>query len=214
MRRHSPFCRGVATLALMAAFLSAPAGSAADAPPSAALIAEMRRSFTLDGKPVPPEIFRDFGDGDLADSGAIWVTVDAKAAIGSNLYFDEIEKNGDWLIQRKLGAKPDSNQETAYTYCGATENGLLVVLATYSGGGTGDFITLHILDIAAARGFDLEGKLYDRIGLTNLYSAPLGDRWDGEIHIAKNTITIVTTRTGPADESGTRTTRTIEARRP
>jgi hypothetical protein len=35
--------------------------------PTAALIAEVRRAFTLNGKQIPPEIFRDFGDGDLAD---------------------------------------------------------------------------------------------------------------------------------------------------
>ena len=87
-------------------------------------------------------------------------------------------------------------------------------LTAYRGGGTGEFITLHILDLAAARGFDSDGGLYDRINLTNLQSIPLGDRWDGEVTIAKNTITIVTTRTGPADQSGARRTTTIEARRP
>ena len=34
---------------------------------AAALVAEVRRSFTLQGKTIPPEIFRDFGDGDLAE---------------------------------------------------------------------------------------------------------------------------------------------------
>jgi hypothetical protein len=53
-----------------------------------------------------------------------------------------------------------------------------------------------------------------RINLTNLHSIPLGDRWDGEIGIEKNTITIMTTRKGPADESGVRKTTTIEATRP
>ena len=38
---------------------------------TAALLAEVRQHFTLHGKPIPPEIFRDFGDGDLADSGSI-----------------------------------------------------------------------------------------------------------------------------------------------
>ena len=56
------------------------------------LVAEMRRSFTLHCKTIPPEIFRDFGDGDLADSGSIWVTVDVAAAIDSNLYFDPIRE--------------------------------------------------------------------------------------------------------------------------
>jgi hypothetical protein len=88
------------------------------------------------------------------------------------------------------------------------------VLASYSGGGSGDFRTLHILDLAAARAFDLEGKIYQRINLTNVASIPLGDRWGGEIGIEKNAIRIVTTRKGPADDSGKRETRTIEARRP
>jgi hypothetical protein len=42
----------------------------------------------------------------------------------------------------------------------------------------------------------------------------LGDRWDGEISIAKNTIRVVTTRKGPADETGARATMTIVARMP
>jgi hypothetical protein len=45
--------------------------TAGDAAPTTALIAEVRRAFTLNGKQIPPEIFRDFGDGDLADSGSI-----------------------------------------------------------------------------------------------------------------------------------------------
>jgi hypothetical protein len=190
------------------------AQAAGDAASTAALIAEARRSFTLDGKPIPPEIFRDFGDGDMADSGAIWVTVDLKAAIGSNLYFDDITQNGAWVSQKKSAARPGDPEETAYKYIGATRNGLLVVLTSYSGGGSGDFISLHILDIAPVLGFGSEGKTYQRINLTNLRTIWLGDRWDGEISIANNRVTVVTTRAGPADESGTRRTTAIEARRP
>jgi len=181
---------------------------------ASAFIAEVRRSFTLNGKTIPPEIFRDFGDGDLADSGSIWVTVDLKAATGSNLYFDDIKQTGRWFSQKKTNTKAGAEEVTGYSYYGATENGLLVVLASYSGGGSGDFITLHILDIAAARAFDIEGRIYDRINLTNIRSVALGDRWNGEIRIEKNAIRVVTTRKGPADDSGKRETMTIEARRP
>jgi len=84
--------RVCAVVALMAAsFLVRPA-PAGTAPTSASLIAEVRRTFTVGGKPIPPEIFRDFGDGDLADSGSIWVTVDVNAASGSNLYFDDVKQ--------------------------------------------------------------------------------------------------------------------------
>jgi hypothetical protein len=197
-------------LGVIASCVPPATGTADDAGSTAALIAEVRRSFTLDGEQIPPEIFRDFGDGDLADSGSIWVTVDVKAAIGSNLYFDDIRKNGDWIDQKKAG----SAEETAYTHIGRTENGLLVVLSAFSGGGSGSFISLHILDVAAARAFDFNGHIYERLNLTNLRSIPLGDRWDGETGIEKNTITITTTRRGPADDSKVRETKAIEATRP
>jgi len=214
--RRRPLFRPSVTLALLiiGSSLAPPQAAGREGTPPAALIAEMRRSFTLNGKQIPPEIFRDFGDGDLADSGAIWVTVDVNAAIGSNLYFGDIKQNGAWITQKKPGATPGAEEETAYSYIGTTENGLLVALAAYSGGGSGDFITLHVLDIARARAFDLGGKVYERVTLTNLRSVALGDRWDGKISIAKNTIIVVTTRKGPADESGTRATMAIEARRP
>jgi hypothetical protein len=108
------FSRVSAILALgvTASFLPPLAATADDEASTAALIAELRHSFTLNGKPIPPEIFRDFGDGDLADSGSIWVTVDVKAATGSNLYFDDIKRNGSWINQKKA----TSNEETGYTH--------------------------------------------------------------------------------------------------
>jgi len=181
---------------------------------TAALVAEVRRTFKLNGKPIPPEIFRDFGDGDLADSADIWVTVNVAGAIGSNQYFDEITEEGGWVVQKKTATKPEDYQRTAYTFIGSTANGLLVALATFNGGGSGFFTTLHILDVAAARAFDLDGGLSWRINLTSLRRVPLGDRWDGEITIAENSIRVVTTRSGPADDSGARRTITIKAERP
>lgn len=178
----------------------------------AALLAEVRHSFTLGGKPIPPEIFRDFGDGDLGDSGAIWVTVDIDAAIGSELYGDPIKQERGWVVQTKPNRSMNGSERTDYTFIGSTDNGLLVVLASYSGGGSGVFYTLHILDVAAGRGFDIEGKVYRRINLTNVRSIVLGDRWDGDVGIAKNTIRIDTSKNGPV--GGPLPPRAIEAARP
>ena len=72
----------------------------------------------------------------------------------------------------------------------------------------------YLRNIAAARAFDLGGKVYERINLTDLRRIALGDRWEGEISIAKNTVRVVTTRKRPADETGARETMTIVARRP
>jgi hypothetical protein len=100
---------------IVMSFMPAPA-SAGEAPQTASLITEVRRTFTIDGKPIPPEIFRDFGDGDLADTGRIWVTVDVKASIGSNLYFDDIKQDGRWINQRKTNSKGEMLEETGYAY--------------------------------------------------------------------------------------------------
>ena len=96
-RWHLARCRAAAAAL---AIVALPA-MAAEGTPASDPVAEMRQSFTLDGKTIPPEIFRDFGDGDLADSGAIWVTVDVKAAIGSNLYYDAIKHEGACSRQTK-----------------------------------------------------------------------------------------------------------------
>lgn len=69
------------------------AGPAAKTQSPNAALEEVRQSFTLDGKPIPPEIFRDMGDGDIADGISILVTVDLKAAIGSNRYYEDIGKS-------------------------------------------------------------------------------------------------------------------------
>ncbi len=177
---------------------------------TAAVLAELRHAFTVHGQPIPPEIFRDFGDGDLADSaGGIWVTVDVEAATGSNLYADDIKGEKGYYAQKKAGR----DEATGYRFIGATDNGLLVVVADWSGGSSGDFYTLHILDVAAVRTFDDEGKIGRRILLTNLRSIALGDRWDGDVTVARNAIRIVTRRNGPADEKP-RGPVTIEAKRP
>jgi hypothetical protein len=113
---------------------------------------ELRRSFTLAGKPVPPEVFRDFGDADLGDSLPAVVAIDVKAAIDSNRYGDPIARRGGWLTQSRAAPTTlNGAEEISYRYIGVTKSGLLVVIATYSGGGSGVFTTLHVLDASLAR---------------------------------------------------------------
>ena len=171
---------------------------------------ELRRSFTLVGKPVPPDVFRDFGDADLDNSLPSVVAIDVKAAINSNRYGDPIARRGDWVTQsRPAPGSLNGAEETGYHYVGATKNGLLVVIATYSGGGSGVFTTLHVLDASLASGFDGDGKLYGRVDLAVLRSVVLGDRWQGEATIAGDTIRIATAKT-PAEG----VPKSIEAKRP
>jgi hypothetical protein len=179
---------------------------------------ELRRSFTVDGKPVPPEVFADFGDSEIGNSrNSIRVTIDLLAAIGSNRYADDIAagRNGWVSQQRKVTDGADKlTERTSYKFIGATQNGLLVVVAAFSGGGSGTYYTLHILDAVASHAFDGDGKRYGRLNLTVLRNVSLGDRWKGNMTIAGDTVTIVTDPGEPNNSSDTPATQRIEAIRP
>ena len=191
--------------------LATPIVSAAGLSP----IDELRQNFTVGGEPIPPNIFRDMGDGDLADSGSIIVTIDAKAATGSNLYADPIKRNDTWIAQSRASPVDKTlNEEEAYSYIGMTANKLLVVITSYSGGGSGVFYSLHILTAEPARAFDSEGKRYERLNVTTIRSVALGDRWNGEVRIDGNAILITTTGGIPAGHARKPSTVTIKAERP
>ena len=119
----------------------------AQADPALTPLDELRKTFTVEGKPVPPEVFRDMGDGDLANSGSIIVTIDVKAATGSNLYADDIKASGNWITQTKQASKESGlTEESAYKFVGTTQNKLLVAIASFSGGGV-----RHLLHAAYTR---------------------------------------------------------------
>jgi hypothetical protein len=154
---------------------------------------EVLRSFTIGGKPIPPEIFADFGDAMMSDSRPIVVTIDANAAIDSNRYADPIKTKGRWVEQTKLGSGSFNGRETmSYEFQGATANGMLVFLAAWSGGGSGTFYYLHILDAALSRAFDEDGSTYSRLDLTLVRTYVLGDRWQGDVSISGNSVRVVT----------------------
>jgi hypothetical protein len=78
-------------LRLILVFLTLYCGSAATAP-AADPLHEVRKSFAIGGKPIPAEIFADFGEAWMSDKRPIVVTIDAKAAIDSNRYADPIKR--------------------------------------------------------------------------------------------------------------------------
>src|SRR5579875_710132 len=64
-----------------------------------ALLNEIRHSFTLHGRPVPPLLFRNLGDGDLADARAVFDSADLVAAVASDLYATETRQLAGWTVQ-------------------------------------------------------------------------------------------------------------------
>ncbi len=100
----------------------------ASAPLRADSLAEVRKTFTIGGKPIPPEVFSDFGDAMLSDSRPSVVAIDANAAIDSNRYADPMTTKGRWVIQEKPASGSLGARETmACEFRGATANGLIVI---------------------------------------------------------------------------------------
>jgi hypothetical protein len=173
---------------------------------------ELRASFTIAGKPVPPEVFADFGDATISDNRAVIVGIDALSAIGSNRYADPIKRNGAWIEQVNPQSTGINGAETeSYKFIGPTANGLLVLLTSWSGGGSGVFYTLHIVDAAWTDAFDEDGSRYRRLVLTPVRTSILGDRWQGEVTISGNTVRIETTA---SRSERSLSPVTIEAQRP
>jgi hypothetical protein len=129
----------------------------------------------------------------MSESRPIGVTIDANPAIDSNRYADPIKTNGRWVDQMKRGSGSFNGPETmSYEFRGATGNGILVFLAAWSGGGSGTFYYLHILDSASNRAFDEDGSTYSRLDLTLVRTYILGDRWQGDVRISGNSVRVVT----------------------
>ena len=83
----------------------------------------MRKSFTIGGKPIPPNIFADFGDAWMLDRLLIVLTIGAeRSRIDSNRYADPNGMNGRSVEQMKpVSACPFNGPETmANQYRGAT----------------------------------------------------------------------------------------------
>ena len=126
---------------------------------------ELRRTFALGGKPIPADVFRDFGAADLAECRRSSRSTFRRRST-SNRYGDPIVRNGVWVEQsRPAEGSINGAEEIGYHFIGATRNGLLIVVAYYSGGGTGVFYSLNVLDANLAAGFDGDGKVYRRVDL-------------------------------------------------
>ena len=152
---------------------------------------EVSGSFTIHGKPIPPRIFADFGDAMMSHSRPIVVTIDANAAIGNNHHADPVKTKGRCVEQMKLRSGLFHGRETmSHEFRRTTDNGMLVFLA-WSGGGSGTFYYLHILDAASNLAFDEDGSPTRASPSPRARTYILGDRWQGDVIVSGNSVCIV-----------------------
>lgn len=171
-------------------------------------VEEVREHFTIKGQPIHPFVFRDLGVW-ISDSQPIITAVDVLAGVDSNYYFsDDVERKPYGFMAREQ----DGHSYYSYSFLGRLENGLLIVLSDFSGGGSGTFRSLYILDVFVDTAFSDEGNLYKQVNLKATRIVTLGDRWSGDITLDGNKVTMIGKRM--VHMSGPTTTRVIEVRRP
>ena len=181
----------------------------------AALLSEVRRAFTLHGKPIPPEIFRDFGDGDLADSGL---------DLGHRRYRGGDRQQSLCRRHQEQRATGSARSEPTQSLNGSEETGYAVHRrdGQWTAGRACELQRrrfrhlLYAAHLGRRRGARLRCSTASAIAASIspcCAASRSGDRWDGEVSIAHNAVRIVTTRSGPAD-AGAPTTQTIAAERP
>jgi len=144
---------------------------------------ELNSKFTYKGKPVHPGLIQEFS-GWLSDS---WmpttISVDI-AAKHRNEYFEDdvkVKENGSvWL------SKEGERGFFYYKWLGKLSNGLHVLEAGDSGGGSGIFMDIYFVRFETSEGMSPEGDPYDRLLMTVVRSHSLGDRDDGKIEVIPN----------------------------
>lgn len=171
-------------------------------------VEEVHDHFTIKGQPIHPFVFRDLG-GWISDSRPIITSVDVLAGVDSNFYFS----GGVEKTSLGFGAREQDGQSYySYSFLGRLENGLLVVQADSSGGGSGVFRSLYFLEVFVDTAFSDEGKPYERLNLKATRTVILGDRWNGDITIDGNKVIMSVKRM--AHRGGPTTARVIDVQRP
>ncbi len=151
---------------------------------------EANEHFTYQGKPISPGVLKDFAlndlSGDVLPAGAVLLekATDEQYEIKSE--GTDIRKG----IQANFGEITPLGQESiGYSYLGRLANGTHVLRTYYSGGGTGVFMVLILVNFVTQQYITDEG-MAERILIMDAGQIRLGDRYDGKITVEPKRITI------------------------
>ena len=144
---------------------------------------------------VHPRIVEDLSTW-LSDGGDQVVAINLLDAQGSNRYsgsigVNEIDERCPYVYWEPAGERG----EFGYEYVGMTESRVHVLYTSSWGGGSGVFKRLMLLTITPDAGIDWNEQAVlqddrERLLVNKLGEFGLGDRWDGDLRVAGNTLTI------------------------
>lgn len=151
---------------------------------------ETDKTFFYKNDPIHPLIIKKFVSWVSDDWKPKIVAIDVCAAYNTNQFCKKFqwqkaddgtfrccvdEKDGAWFV---------------YEWLGTLDNGLHVVLTCECTGGTGQFMDLFFFKITEGFAYTPEGEKYAQLLLTFVRNHALGDRYDGQIDLLKNSVCI------------------------
>lgn len=151
---------------------------------------ELNKSFTYKGKPVHPRAVQDLISW-LPDNFPGPVAIDAAGSFDSNRYA------GDYSVKDEGLVFIDLTQEFlkqpgwfGYRHLGRLANGYHVLDTYLSGGGTGIFQSLLLVECLTDFEYKSDGSRRERLVIKRMGEFPIGDRYTGKIKLDSKNNTI------------------------
>ena len=148
-----------------------------------------RRSTSFDREPwVHPKMIWELKPW-MSDTREQMLALNVSDSLGSNRYFEDIEKRsiegGKELLFYK--ARNGEHLQFGYIYHGMSDSGIHVLEAVESTHGSGTFISLFLCQLNWESGFGIKNGSLQEVGerqvLKLVKEITLGDRWIGKIEL-------------------------------
>ena len=155
-----------------------------------------RRSASFDREPwIHPKMIWELKPW-MSDTGEQILALNVSDSVGSNRYFEDIEKRSleggkELLFYR---ARNGEHLQFGYIYHGMSDSGIHVLEVVESTHGSGTFISLFICQLNWEPSFGIKNGSLQEIGerqvLKLIKEITLGDRWIGKIELRGNLLKV------------------------
>ncbi|MDB5338714.1 MAG: hypothetical protein JWN70_4333 [Planctomycetaceae bacterium] len=157
-------------------------------------LVELNRDFAEGRRLINPRAILDLIEGFVIPTGRGPIGIDVEGSRNSNRYNCEAEYNKERKSAHFDFKKYDPTKSGwfSYQHLGQMANGCHVVETSHSGGGSGIFSALLILECAIEYEYGEDGKREGRLVIKRRGEYELGDRYQGEVTLdpKKNAIII------------------------
>ena len=153
---------------------------------------EANEKFTYKSEPIHPDLIAEFSNWMSDNRPPVITTVDVSAAFDTNEYQQsEIKHRDNWLYveHEEMDGDIRSYESFNYRWLGKMANGVHVLEAGSSGGGSGFFMDLLFVRFSEGE-IVWEDKKESQLLMSIVGTYSLGDRYDGDIKVYPDKVVV------------------------